>query len=90
MPENLNDDDPMGSTLAAVAVIAAYIDRDEERLDALLAPGENVTAIVQKILWFTEQLLIAGSQGHPHLVLDQLRGKLLRHIAAEDDGRSTS
>ncbi len=80
---DLNDDDPMGTTLTAVAVVEAFLDRDRERLDSLLAPGENVTAIVQRILHLFETVLISASGGDPHRVLGHVRDKLLQRIAEQ-------
>lgn len=80
----LNDDDPMGTTLAALAVVEAFLDRDRERLAVLMGPGENVTAIVQRILHLFEVVLISASGGDPHRTLDHARAKLLAKLAQDD------
>lgn len=79
-----NNGDPLDPTLNAVAVIEAYMARDREKLDILLAPPTNHTKLLETLLLFIEQMLTQGSEGHPHYVLAKLREKLMRHIASRD------
>lgn len=74
------NDDPMGTTLAALAVVEAFLDRDRERLDALMGPGQDVTAIVQRILHLFEVVLTSASGGHPHRTLQYARAQLLAKL----------
>lgn len=78
--------DPLDPTLAAVALIEAYIRRDTDGVDAVLAEQADHTDIMSALLMLMAQVLTKASGGHPLRVLDGLRSKLLARMAADGEG----
>lgn len=74
--------------LTAVAAIEAFMARDREKLDVLLAPGTDVTMVVQNVLRITEALLkgrAAETGADVNAPLDELRRITMQLIAKRDD-----
>lgn len=79
-----NDVHPLDPTLAAVALTEAYIRRDKQGVDAVLADQADHTAILSALLMMFEDVLTKASDGHPHEVLDGLRARLIAKMAEPD------
>ena len=78
-----NNDDHLDATLAAVALLSAYIDGDTEGVDAVLAGQADQAAILSALLFMFKDVLTKVTHGQPHKVLDGLRSKLLARMAGE-------
>lgn len=74
----------LDSTLAAVALLAAYIDGDREGMDAVLADPADHGEILSSLLFMFKDVLTKVSNGHPHKVLDGLRDRIVTRMAARD------
>ena len=83
-----NTPEQLDATLAAIALVKAFINVDKPGVDAVLAKQADHTAILNALLFMFEDVLNKVSGGHPHAVLDGLRARVVARIAesdAEDD-----
>ncbi|WBS07659.1 hypothetical protein O6072_22985 [Mycolicibacterium neoaurum] len=75
----------MDAALGAVALIEAYMARDEAAVDAVLADQADQAAIISALLRITEQCLNKASSGQPQRVLDRVRARALERVADGED-----
>lgn len=84
MGTNLNDHQ-LDAALTALAIIDAALDRDNNRVDVLLEPWNDVAPIMQYFLWLIERLIRVTANGrNPHDGVDSLRRQVLKAIAEKD------
>lgn len=83
-----NNADHLDSTLAAVALLTAYIDGDEDGVDAVLSEQADQAAILSSLLFMFKDVLTKVTGGQPHKVLDVLRSKLIARMAQSDGQES--
>ncbi len=84
MGTNLNDHQ-LDAALTALAIIDAALDRNNNRVDVLLEPWNDVAPIMQYFLWLIERLIRVTANGRdPHDGVDSLRRQVLKAIAEKD------